>query len=379
MNEADRKLAVELRHQLHAHPELSNQETWTKGRLMDFLRQHTTRLELVDRGRWFYAVYRAGAGKGSVAFRADFDALPVEDRLDVPYVSRRPGVGHKCGHDGHSAALAALALEVDREGAARNVFFLFQHAEETGDGAKECAALLREEGIDEIFGFHNRPGLPFGMVRVRDGCVYCASEGMILAFRGVPSHASQPEQGRNPAYAIAEIILALSGLTDPAAHRGILLATVIQVDVGEPAFGTQASAGKLLLTIRGQYAEELDRLRAAIRALAEEKAAQYGLGLEISARDVFPDTVSHPASNEKIRRCCAELGIPCREMPAPFRSSEDFGWYTKQIPGAFFEIGGGPGGDLHTVGMDFNDDIIPVAVALYRRLIDSDSFVRQGD
>ena len=372
-NEMDQeilRLATELRHELHAHPELSNQESWTKGRLMDFLRSHTTRLELVDRGRWFYGVLRAGGDRRSVALRADFDAVPVEDRCDLPYVSRVPGVGHKCGHDGHSATLAALALVLDREGADKNVCFLFQHAEETGDGARECAALLREEKVDEIFGFHNRPGLPLGMVQVLDGCVYCASEGMILSFQGVPSHASMPELGRNPAYAIAEIVRALPELTDPAAWRGMVFATIIQIDVGEPAFGTQASRGKLLLTIRGQYAEELDALRASIRALAEEKAARDGLELEISFRDVFPDTVSWPSSNEKIRRCCAELGIPCREMPAPFRSSEDFGWYTKLIPGAFFEIGGGEGGDLHTVGMDFNDAIIPVAVKLYRRLIE---------
>ena len=371
MHEDICRLAVELRHELHAHPELSNRESWTKGRLMDFLRRNTGRLELVDRGRWFYAAYRAEAGKKSVAFRADFDAVPVEDLCEQPYVSRYPGVGHKCGHDGHSAALAALALEIDRSGADKNVFFLFQHAEETGDGAKECAAMLREEGVDEIFGFHNRPGLPLGMVQVLDGCVYFASEGMILSFRGVPSHASMPELGRNPAYAVADIVEALPGLTDPARHRGLVLATIIQIDVGEPAFGIQASRGSLLLTIRGEFAGELKALEQAIRSLAEEKAAQYGLSLEIGFRDVFPDTVSHPASNEKIRRCCAELGIPCREMPAPFRSSEDFGWYTKEIPGAFFEIGGGPGGDLHTVHMDFNDAIIPVAVKLYLRLIET--------
>jgi amidohydrolase len=371
MNEEICRLAVELRHELHAHPELSNHESWTKEHLMDFLRRHTSRLKLVDRGRWFYAVWHAGAGKPSVAFRADFDAVPVEDVCEMPYVSQCPGVGHKCGHDGHSAALAALALEIDRDGADKNVYFLFQHAEETGDGAKECAAMLKEEQIDEIFGFHNRPGLPLGMVQVLDGCVYCASEGMILSFQGVPSHASMPELGRNPAYAISDIIQALPGFTDPAKHKGMVFATIIQVDVGEPAFGTQASRGKLLLTIRGQLAEELNALRAAIRGLAEEKAEQYGLKLEVSFRDVFPDTVSHKSSNDKVRRCCEELGIPWREMPAPFRSSEDFGWYTKLIPGAFFEIGGGEGGDLHTVHMNFNDAIIPVAVRLYRRLIET--------
>lgn len=103
-----------LRHDLHRHPELSMEESWTRGHLMDFLREHTRNLEIVDQGRWFYALYRAPSPRGTIAFRADFDALPIEeDRPDLPYASTVPGVAHKCGHDGHAATLAGLALEVD--------------------------------------------------------------------------------------------------------------------------------------------------------------------------------------------------------------------------------------------------------------------------
>ena len=371
MNRENWSRAVELRHALHAHPELSNHESWTKAYLIDFLRQNATRLEIIDKGKWFYAAYRAGAKRPGVAFRADFDAVPVADELDVPYVSTIPGVGHKCGHDGHSASLAALALEVDQKGTDKNVFFLFQHAEETGDGAKICTELFREEQVDEIFGFHNRPGIPLGTVQVLDGTVYCGSEGVILDFKGVPSHASTPELGRNPAYAISDIIQRLPQLQEPGQYQGLVLATIIQVDVGERAFGTQASRGKLLLTIRGEYEEDLRRLQDELEALARERAAACGLGLEISYCDVFPNTVSHPGSNEKIRAVCRELGIPVQEMPGPYRGSEDFGHYTKAIPGAFFEIGSGelcP--DLHTVGMDFPDAIIGTAVDIFQGLID---------
>ena len=362
--------AVALRHALHAHPELSNREVWTKAHLIEFLRGNTAHLEIIDKGSWFYAVYRAGPGRPGVAFRADFDAVPVEDALDVPYVSAFPGIGHKCGHDGHSACLAALALEVDQQGADKNVFFLFQHAEETGDGAKVCTELFQEEQVDEIFGFHNRPGAPLGTVQVLDGTIYCGSEGLILDFQGIPSHASMPELGRNPAYAIAEIIQSLPRLQAPGQYRGLVLATIIQVDVGERAFGTQASRGKLLLTIRGEHEEDLRRLHSALERLAQERADAWGLGLRVDVCDVFPNTLSHRASNEKVRAVCRELGIPVADLPAPHRSSEDFGCYTRQIPGAFFEIGSGemcP--DLHTVGMDFPDAIIPTAVDLFFGLI----------
>ena len=375
MNETNRKLAVELRHALHAYPELSNQEHWTKERLMGFLREHTQALDIVDKGRWFYAAYRAGKERPGIAFRADFDAVPVEDACGKAYASTVPGVGHQCGHDGHSACLAAFALEIDRSGADKNVFFLFQHAEETGDGAKECAALFDCEQVDEIFGFHNSPGSPLGTVLVRDGCIYCASEGMTLSFQGTPSHASMPENGKNPAYAISNLIQALPRLTEPGKHKGILLATIIQVNIGERAFGTQASRGQLLLTIRAQYETELNQLRDAIGALARQEAQRDGLTLEITYCDVFPETVNYKTSHDKIRAVCKKMGVPVIEMEEPCRPSEDFGYYTKRIPGAFFCIGTGEEAPpLHTTGMDFNDEIIPLAAALYRGLLEEDFY-----
>ena len=363
--------AVALRHELHAHPELSDCEFWTKNRIMEFLQENTSRLEIRDMDKWFYAAYRSGKDGHGIAFRADFDALPVEDKLDRPYVSTIEGVGHKCGHDGHSASLAAFAMEVDRCGADRDVFFLFQHAEETGEGALECCKLLELEPVGEIYGFHNRPGIPLGTVQVRDGTVYCGSTGVRLDFQGTPSHASMPELGRNPAYAIAEIIMGLGQLQNNGGYRGLVMATIIQVDIGERAFGIQASRGKLLLTVRGEHEEELKSFTEDIINMARERAGNYGLELDINYCDTFPNTVSYKGCNDRIRRICRARGIPIREMPEPRRSSEDFGHYTRKIPGAFFEIGAGEDcPELHTVKYDFPDGVIETAVELYMGLIE---------
>ena len=122
------ELIKQLRHELHQHPELSNQEAWTKQYLMDFLKAHTN-LEIVDKGLWFYGIYRAGKSKRNIAFRADFDAVPIEETINISYGSKNPGISHKCGHDGHAACLAGFAMEIDQKGADKNIFFLFQHAE----------------------------------------------------------------------------------------------------------------------------------------------------------------------------------------------------------------------------------------------------------
>lgn len=198
------KTAVVLRHRLHRCAELSGQEKQTKAMLIDFLRTHTS-LELHDMGAWFYAVYKAplnarteSAPTRRIAFRADFDALPIEDDPALPYASENRGVAHKCGHDGHSAALCALAAEIDRHGCRSDILFLFQHAEETGCGAPVCQKMITDEKPDIIFGWHNMPGFPAGSVAVHDGTAAFASRGLVLSFFGKAHTLLNPKTGIIP-------------------------------------------------------------------------------------------------------------------------------------------------------------------------------------
>lgn len=362
-------LATQLRHELHQHPELSNTEVWTKQHLIGFLKTHT-RLEIVDRGPWFYAIHHAGPGKRNIAFRADYDAIPMDETIDLPYASQCPGVAHKCGHDGHAAALAGFALEIDQKGADRNVFFLFQPAEETGDGAAQCAVFIRENGIEEIFAYHNLSGTPRGSVSVIDGTAHWASMGMIIHMVGAPAHASQPEKGANPAFAIAKLIDAIPELIAPANNKGPVLCTVIQVDVGERAFGVSASRGDLLLTVRAAYEAEMLRLRERLEGIALAQAEAYGLKVSFAYTDVFPETVNHKESSDKIRQVCRAHGLTLLEKPMASRGSEDYGHYTKLIPGAMCYIGNGENHPpIHTHQYDFPDAIIETAVELFMGLV----------
>ena len=361
-------LAQALRRDLHRHPELSGQEAWTKAHLMDFLRRHTA-LELADMGSWFFARC-PGRGPGSIAFRADFDALPMEEQTSLPYRSQCPGAAHACGHDGHSAALALLALTLVPGMPARTVYLIFQHGEETGMGGKGCAAFLQKAGVDEVYAFHNMSGYPKGAVCIREGTMNCASQGMILRFTGVPAHASTPELGRNPAQAVARLVTALPGLAGQEGRRGLVLATVVQIDVGAPAFGLAAHTGRLLLTLRADFQEELDALSAALEAMARQEAARDGLALEISYADVFPANVNHPGPVRRVREAAGVLDLPVVEMPAPMRASEDFGWYLRACPGAMFLLGNGEGHPpIHAPGYDFPDALLEVACGMFQALI----------
>ena len=364
--------ATELRHHLHRHPELSNEEHETKKKLMEFIRENT-KLQITDRGKWFYAEYHPeepAEEKPPVAFRADMDAIRVVEDGSLPYASENRGVAHKCGHDGHSASLAAFAMALSEEGADRDVYLIFQHAEETGDGGEPCAALIEEKQIGEVYALHNFPGYEEGTLLLKEGTVNCASKGMEIIFTGTSAHASQPEKGKNPAFAVSGTVLALKEIADQSRYQGLILATVVQIDVGERAFGVSAHKGKLLLTIRGQIEAEMNRLQKQIEAFAEEQAREYGLEIGFRYYDAFPETFNHKESIEKVRIIAAEKGWKTLDLEAPIRSSEDFGYYLKKAPGALIWMGAGTDcTPLHSEAFDYNDRLIERSVDFFRSLL----------
>lgn len=372
MNTQNFELAKQLRHDLHKHPELSNEEVWTKQYLIDFLKAHTSSIEIFDKDTWFYAMYHAGDDRPNIAFRADYDALPMDEVIDIPWASEFPGKAHKCGHDGHSSTLAALALEIDQNGADKNVFFLFQPAEETGDGAIQCVGFIKEHNIDEIYAYHNMSGLPLHSVTVKDGTALCASKGMSIIFEGSPTHASQPEFGVNPSLAIANMVIENEKLITSDNNEGLVLSTVVQIDVGEKAFGLAASKGALRLTIRALYEKELDQLQSNLEKFAQQQAEKFGLNVSFEYNDEFPETANNKECTEKIRAAATSLGMELHELEEAYRGSEDFGHFTKLTKGSYCFIGNGEDyANLHTSEYDFPDELIQTGVKLFKELINS--------
>ena len=362
--------ALNLRHKLHQYPELSGEEVETRKRIRDFLRKNTN-LEVVDKGAWVYAKYTAPVQPAkSIAFRADFDAVKVEERNDVPYASVNEGVSHKCGHDGHTAALAAFAMDVDAKGCDCNVYFIFQHGEETGIGGKVCAKLIEEEQIDEVYAVHNWPSAPFGSLGLREGVINCASKGMEIHLTGKPAHASYPEMGICPAVSISRLVMELDEIVKRNHFKGLVLGTVIQVDVGERSFGVAAHEGRLLLTIRGEFEKELLMMEEGIVNLAKSEAQRVGLELEILYDDEFPEVNNAPEAIAKLRAIAAEKGWPINEMTDPIRASEDFGYYLKKAPGALIWLGAGENWPhIHSETFDYNDGLIEKTVDLFWELV----------
>ena len=151
-----------LRRELHKIPELSGQERRTMEVLKTFIREHTS-LSVTDRGGWFYALHQENGAEETVVFCADMDA--IKGAGNIPY--------HGCGHDGHSAILAGLCLLTEGRVFQKNLCFLFQPAEETGEGGNPCSRLLEELGADRVYGYHNLPGYPLGTAVMRRETISC--------------------------------------------------------------------------------------------------------------------------------------------------------------------------------------------------------------
>lgn len=352
----------ELRKTLHECPELSMKVYMTKEVLQKYLRDNTD-LKMVDCGAWFYAEYKTECGKreknaGAIAFRADMDAV----------AGKNGKPGHYCGHDGHSAILAGFGKILSECKPERDVYLIFQPAEETGEGAVLCNSLLGEKKIEEIYGFHNIPGYGKGKVLLRQGTFACASTGLEIKVCGTPSHAAYPEYGRNPAFVLSRLVMELPEILRRP-HHGMLLATVIGMDVGSDSYGVAASEGILRLTVRGEYENEFKKLLEQISSNARIYAEAEHMKCYVREIERFPATENDAGCVKKVKQAAEKKRLDIIELDELMRWSEDFGYYLRDRKGAFFGIGDGETHpQLHTEAFEFPDEIIPVVLKLYREL-----------
>lgn len=367
MKEDNLNKTIQLRHMLHQHPELSMREEQTIKILMRFLEEHTD-LTVFSEDGWFYAVKPGTESGKKIAFRADMDALPIEESPAFPYASCHKGVSHKCGHDGHCAVLCGLALELSQKETDNTIFLIFQPGEETGQGARICKDLIRKESISEIFSFHNLPGYPQGTILYREGLTQPASEGIRIIFTGRTAHAADPEKGRNPAEALAETVLYSQEVCRNRSEF-LLLCTVAGIRSGDGDFGISPGSGELCLTIRAEREEDMICLEQDLLDFAKKQAAEKGLDIDYRIADRFPETRNHEASLRRVLHAAEALRFPVQNMTELWRASEDFGHYLKECRGAMFYIGTGEDHpDLHTPEYDFNDEILSVGVDMFSAL-----------
>ncbi|OOG70938.1 amidohydrolase [Sinorhizobium sp. A49] len=366
-----------FRRELHRRPELSGQEAETARTVTQALRSSEPDAIVTNLGgHGVAAVYQGLADGPTVMIRAELDALPIEELSPLPYRSEIAGKGHLCGHDGHAAILMALAKGLSQKRPARGrAILLFQPAEENGAGAAAVLADPKFEALkpDFVFSLHNFPGLPLGHVALADGPVNCASRGMKIVLSGKTSHASCPEDGIPPTFAMANLLGELTGLgAGGRLDADFTLVTVTHARLGEPAFGISPGRAEIWATLRTLTDARMINLVGSAEALVHKHAAAGGLASSISYEDIFHQCSNAPEAVDELRRALAEeeIGHDSGATTLPMKASEDFGLFGRVAPSAMFFLGAGENHPrLHNPDYDFPDALIAVGARAFMRTI----------
>ena len=364
-----------FRRLLHSHPEISGDERDTAQRISAALSEMPPDQMLRNLGGHGVAASFEGTSPGpTLMFRCELDALPIHEAGNLPHRSRVEGKGHLCGHDGHMAIMTGLARRLSRQRPQRGrVVLLYQPAEETGAGA---AAVIADPQFDQVspdyaFSLHNVPGLALGHVALTAGPVCCASRGLELSFTGTPAHASQPETGRSPMPALAQVMPALAALSRGATRDpDFSLVTLTHTRMGEPAFGIAPGAATLYATLRTLTDDRMEALVDAALSLAEQAAAQHSLGVDHRFHDIFHHCENDPDATGIIAAALEKLGIPQTDTGLPWRPSEDFGRFGQTARSAMLFLGAGEDTPpLHNPAYDFPDDLIAIGTRIFEQII----------
>jgi hippurate hydrolase len=369
MNAAIQAKLTNWRRHLHANPRLTLDEGDTAAFVAERLKElGVAEIEMRVGGHGVVATIRRGGGNRSVGLRADMDALPIEEAsATLPHRSKKPGVMHACGHDGHTASLlGAAALLLADPGWSGTVRLVFQPAEEGGGGARAMIAdgLFRRFPMGRIFGWHNWPGLEAGTVAVHPRAVMAAGARFSIAFEGHASHAALPHLSRDPMLGAGHAIVALQCLVSRAVDP--MESAVVSVTMAQAGEAQNQIPDRVVLrgTMRWLDDQVGETLARRLREVADGIAAAYGLRAAVEIPAGVCAVINDPAARETAAAAAAAVAPAVRRDMAAAMTGEDFAWFLREVPGAFVWIGNGPadgGRELHHSNYDFNDAILPVA------------------
>jgi hippurate hydrolase len=369
---------IRLRREIHQEPELAFEEHRTAALVADKLESWGYSVERGIGGTGVVGRLIRGSGAKRLGLRADMDALPIAEASGAAWASRRPGVMHACGHDGHTAMLLAAARQLAENGRfSGSLQLIFQPAEEGGGGALRMIddGLFDRYPCDAIFAMHNMPGVPQGHLMFRDGAAMASSDYATVTLTGIGGHGAMPHLATDGIVAAASIVMALQTIVsrniDPQA---MAVVTVGALHAGKANNVIPATA-TLELSVRALDSTVRATLERRIKALVAAQAESFGVNAHIAWRAGYAVLVNSAEQTAFAREVGLALrgagGVTC-QGPA-LSGSEDFAFMLERVPGSYLLIGNGDGDSagacmVHNPGYDFNDDNIAIGAAYWALL-----------
>ncbi|WP_313805413.1 M20 family metallopeptidase [Cytobacillus sp.] len=337
---------VSIRRHLHQHPELSFKEEKTAKYIQTYYETLGIEVRSQVGGNGVVAkIYGEKPGK-TIALRADFDALPIQDEKDVPYKSLVPGVMHACGHDGHTATLLVLAkvLHEIREELEGNYVIIHQHAEEYAPGG--AISMIKDgclDGVDVIFGTHLWASEPTGTIQYRVGPVMAAADRFEITIQGKGGHGAQPHRTKDAIVTASQLVINLQQIVSRKVNPIDSAVVTVGSFVSGNAFNVIADKAKLIGTVR-TFNEE-------VRSFIEEEMERIVKGTCYTANSTYdylysrgyPAVVNHKDETDYLVKCAQQIdSVTNIEETEPHMGGEDFAYYLQHVKGTFFFTGAKP-------------------------------------
>lgn len=347
---------VEWRRDFHQHPELGNREFRTSAIIAEHLQAMGMEVQTGIAHTGVVGILRGSRPGPVVALRADMDALPVEEQVDLPFASQvrtqyngqDVGVMHACGHDNHMAIMmgAASVLAGMREELPGTVMFIFQPAEEGAPAGEEGGAeLMLAEGIfddlrpDAVFGLHVWP-IPAGVIAVREGGTMASSDSFTIRVQGQQTHGAAPWAGIDPIVVASQIVMGLQ--TIPSRQLNATTTPSI-VTVGAINGGLRSNiipdSVEMIGTLRTFDADTRTQIHERVTRTAQQIAASAGASAEVEISLGYPVTSNDPGLTRAMQPTLQRVvGDKLIESPL-ITGAEDFSYYANEVPGMFFFLG----------------------------------------
>ncbi|PQZ57210.1 MULTISPECIES: M20 peptidase aminoacylase family protein [Bacillus] len=360
---------ISIRRHLHENPELSYEEFETTKAIKNWLEE--ANITIIDSNLETGIIAEIAGNKNGpvVALRADIDALPIQEETDLPYTSKIQGKMHACGHDFHTAAMLGAAYLLKEKEASLNgtVRFIFQAAEESGNGACKVVEAGHLKNVQAVFGMHNKPDLPVGTIGIKDGPLMAGVDRFEIEIHGVGTHAAVPDAGVDPIVASSQIVMALQTIVSrniSSSHNAVV--SVTNIHSGN-TWNVIPEKATLEGTVRTFQAETREKIPALMERII--KGISDALGVKTEFRFYPGPPAVH---NDKV---LTNLSVQIAEQmdlnvisPTPSMAGEDFSFYQQETPGSFVFMGTSGTHEWHHPAFTVDEKALPISAEYFALL-----------